>query len=90
MSMKVNGIDQSIDLVNQIRSTGAGEAGETQSGQQAKASENRQGERETVKLSDQGKIMAQAKAELDKISDIDQKRVDEIKNQKWFLAFFRT
>ncbi len=79
MTMKIESSDQSA-MVKQLGSTRSGGTEEVRASQ-AESEKSRQRNGETVQLSERGKLMAVAKAELEKIPDVDQKKVDAIKDQ---------
>ena len=79
--MKVDGIDQSSDLIKQLGSSRTAEVQESRASRSEEEQAVPQSGGETVQLSDQAKLMAKARMELDKIADVNEKRVNELKEQ---------
>ena len=79
--MKVDGIDQSSDLIKQLGSSRTAEVQESRASRPEEEKAVPQSSGETVQLSEQGKLMAKARVELEKVADVDEKRVNELKEQ---------
>lgn len=79
--MKVDGIDQSSDLIKQLGTSRTAEVQESRASRPEEETAAPQNSGETVQLSEQGKLMAKARVELDKMADINEKRVNELKEQ---------
>ena len=79
MTMKIEGLEQAT-LVKQLGSSRPGGTEEVRPPQQETDS-TRQNGGETVHLSERAKLMALAKAELEKIPEVDQKKVDDIRDR---------
>ena len=79
--MKVDGIDQRAVVQRRGRSTRTAEVQESRASRPEEETAAPQNSGETVQLSEQGKLMAKARVELDKMADINEKRVNELKEQ---------
>ena len=79
--MKVDGIDQSSDLIKQLGTSRTAEVQESRASRPDEETGAPQNSGETVQLSEQGKLMAKARVELDKMAEVDEKRVNELKEQ---------